>query len=105
MYLLIPNLVDLSHACFFGGSAGKESACNVGDLCWIPGWERSPGGGHVNPLQYSLPGEPPRTEEPGGLYSPWGRKESDMTEQLSTSHAYCFFLLLKQKTHFPLVIQ
>ena len=24
----------------------------------------------------------PRTEEPGG-YSPWGRKESDMTEQLS----------------------
>ena len=25
----------------------------------------------------------PRTEEPGGLYSPWGRKESDMTEQLS----------------------
>ena len=24
----------------------------------------------------------PRTEEPGG-YSPWGRKESDMTEQVS----------------------
>ena len=22
----------------------------------------------------------PRTEEPGGLYSPWGHKESDMTE-------------------------
>ena len=22
----------------------------------------------------------PRTEEPGGLYSPWGHKELDMTE-------------------------
>ena len=25
----------------------------------------------------------PRTEEPGGLYSPWGRKESDTNEQLT----------------------
>ena len=25
----------------------------------------------------------PWTEEPGGLYSPWGRKESDLTEQLT----------------------
>ena len=25
----------------------------------------------------------PWTEEPGGLYSPWGRKESDTTEQLT----------------------
>ena len=25
----------------------------------------------------------PRTEEPGGLYSPWGHKESDTTEQLN----------------------
>ena len=25
------------------------------------------------------------TEEPGGLYSPWDRKESDMTEQLTLS--------------------
>ena len=27
----------------------------------------------------------PWTEEPGGLYSPWGRKHSDMTEWLSIS--------------------
>ena len=27
----------------------------------------------------------PWTEEPGGLYSPWGRKELDMAEQLSLS--------------------
>ena len=25
----------------------------------------------------------PRTEEPGGLHSPWGRKESDTTERLT----------------------
>ena len=36
-----------------GGSAGKESTCNVGDLGLIPGLGRSPGGGHSNPLQYS----------------------------------------------------
>ena len=36
-----------------GGSDGKESACNVGDLGSVPGLGRSPGGGHGNPLQYS----------------------------------------------------
>ena len=36
-----------------GGLDGKESACNVGDLGSIPGLRRSPGGGHVNLLQYS----------------------------------------------------
>ena len=36
--------------------SGKESACsdgNTGDMGSIPGLERSPGGGHVNSLQYS----------------------------------------------------
>ena len=37
---------------FPGGSDGKESACNVGDLGSIPGLGRPPGGGHGNPLQY-----------------------------------------------------
>ena len=36
-----------------GGSAGKESACNVGDLCSIPGLGRSPGERKGYPLQYS----------------------------------------------------
>ena len=31
-----------------------------------------------------LPGESPWTEEPGRL-QPWGRKESDTTERLSTA--------------------
>ena len=58
-------------------------ACNAGDLGLIPGVGRPPGGGHGNPLQCS------RLENPHGLrnlagYSPWGCKESDTSERLST---------------------
>ena len=35
------------------GSAGKESACNTGDLGLIPGLGRSPGQGKSYTLQYS----------------------------------------------------
>ena len=35
---------------FPGGSDGKESACNVGDLGLIPGLGRSPGEGNDDPL-------------------------------------------------------
>ena len=38
---------------FPGGSVGKESACNAGDLGSIPGLARSPGEGNGYPLQYS----------------------------------------------------
>ena len=41
--------------CFPGGSAGKESTCNVGDLGLISGLGRSPGEGKGYPLQYSGP--------------------------------------------------
>ena len=44
---------DLASLGFLGGSDGKESACNVGDSGLIPGSERSLGGGHGNPFQYS----------------------------------------------------
>ena len=62
--------------------SGKVSACNAGaagDMGSIPGWGRSPGGGHGNPLQYS------HLENPHGQrslvgYSPWDSKKSDMTE-------------------------
>ena len=37
---------------FPGGSEGKESARNTGDLGSSPGLRSSPGGGHGNPLQY-----------------------------------------------------
>ena len=46
----LPTLVFLG---FPGGSAGKESTCNVGDLSSIPGLGRSPGEGNGYPLQYS----------------------------------------------------
>ena len=59
---------------FPGGSAGKESACNVGDLGSIPGLERCP---ERLPTAVFCPGEC------HGLYSPWGCKESDTTEWLS----------------------
>ena len=67
---------------FPSGTDGKESACNVGDLGSIPGSGRSPGEGNGYPLQYSLL-ENPMAEELGGLYSPWGHKESDMTGWLT----------------------
>jgi len=38
---------------FPGGSDGKESTCNAGNLGSIPGLGRSLGGGHGNPFQYS----------------------------------------------------
>ena len=38
---------------FPGGSGGKESTCNAGDLGLIPGWKSSPVEGNGNPLQYS----------------------------------------------------
>ena len=65
-------------------SDGKEAACNVRDLGSIPWLGRSPGGGHGNPLQYSCLENPHGQRSLVG-YSPWGRKESDMTERLSTA--------------------
>ena len=44
---MLPTPVFLG---FFGGSDGKESACNVGDLGSIPELGRFPGGRHGNPL-------------------------------------------------------
>ena len=65
------------------GSAGKESACNVGDLGSFPGLGRFPGWGHGNPLQYSCLENPHGQKSLAG-YNPWGCKESDTTEWLST---------------------
>ena len=61
---------------FSGGSDGKASVYNVGDLGSIPGSGRFPGGGNGNPLQYSC------LENPmdGGAWCPWVCKELDTTE-------------------------
>ena len=76
-----PIICALGFPC---GSAGKESACNAGDLDSTPGLERSPGGGKVYQLQYS-------GLEKSMHYSPWGCKESDTTEQHSL-HFICAYL-------------
>ena len=63
-----------------GGSSGKESACNAGDLGSIPGSGRSPEKGmatHSSILAWEIP----RREEPGGLQS-MGLKELETTERL-----------------------
>ena len=56
----------LYHKGFPGGSDGKASVCNAGDLGLIPGSERCPGEGNGNPRkphgQRSLVG-----------FRPWGR--------------------------------
>ena len=64
-------------------------ACNAGDLGLIPGLGRFPGRGHGNPPQYCC------LKNPHGLrslevYGPWGCKESDATERLSTAQHNTF---------------
>ena len=65
---------------FPGGSDGKESACRAGDLGFIPGRGRLPGGGNGSHSSV-LACEVPWTEEPG--CSPSGCRESDTTKQLA----------------------
>ena len=76
--------LNLYTAVLPGGSDGKESSCKAGDPSSIPRLGRSPGGVHGNPLQYSCLEDPHGQRSLVG-YSPWGCKESDVTEWLSTA--------------------
>ena len=80
-----------------GGSDGKESACNVGDLGLISGLGRSPEGGDGNPLQYSC------LEKPMDRQVWWaivhGIAKSDTTEQLTDTHAYSINPLAQLLSH------
>ena len=70
---------------FPGGSEGKASACNVGDLGSIPGSGRSPGEGNGNPLQYSCLENP--MDRGAWLQSIESQRvghESDFTHSLKT---------------------
>ena len=51
------------------------------------GSERSPGGGHGNPLQYSSPENPIDREAWLAGYGPWSHKESDTTKVTLHAHA------------------
>ena len=59
--------------------SGKESACDAGDLGSIPGLGRFPWRGKWQPTPVFLPGEFHGQRSLVG-YSPWGYKQSDMTE-------------------------
>ena len=67
----------------------KCPAYNVEDPGSIPRWGRSSGeeiATHSSTLAWKIPW----TEEPGRLHSPWGRKQSDMTEQLNFLSFFSF---------------
>ena len=70
---------------FPGGSAVKNLSDNAGDnrdTGSIPGWERSPGGGNGNPLQYFCL---ENSMDRRAWWATWDCKESDMTEHTRTS--------------------
>ena len=71
---------------FSDSSVGKESACNAGDLGLIPGLGKYSGEGKGYPLRYS--------GLENSMDSPWNRKESDMSEELSLS-LWCLNTYLK----------
>ena len=63
------------------------NAGDVRDAGSIPGLERSPGGGHGNPLQYSCL-ENPMDRGAWQATVHWDHKEADMIEQLSHTYRY-----------------
>ena len=84
--LVIKTAWLLGHIVVFGFpgvSGGKESACNVGDPGSISGLGRLPGKRNDYPLQYSCL-ENSMDRGAWQAKSPWGHKESDMTEWLGT---------------------
>ena len=73
------ELEQCSKQGFPSGSDGKESTTMQEIQVGSPALGRSPGEGNGNPLQYSC------LENPIS-YGLWGCKESDMTEQLTSTN-------------------
>ena len=59
------------------------NAEDIGDSSSVPGSGGSPGGGNGSPLQDSCL-ENPHGQRSLAVYSPWSRKELDMTKQQNT---------------------
>ena len=66
---------DMAKNCF-EINKGKESACNVGDIGSIPGWEDPLEENMTTHPQYSCLKNPHGKRSLAG-YSPWGRKETN----------------------------
>ena len=73
---------------FPGSSAGKESACNAGDPCLIPGLGRSPGEGIGYSLQYSWASLMAQmVQNPPAIWESWVRSlgwEDPLQEGMAT---------------------
>ena len=69
---------------FPDGSAGKESACNAGDVGSIPGSGVFPGEGNGNPFPYSCLGNF-TDRRPGGLQSMESQKSQTGLNNLATT--------------------
>ena len=69
---------------------GKESACNEGDLDFIPGSRRFPGEGNDNPLHYSCL----ENSMDRGVWWSMGSQRSDMTEQLTHTQTHIYIAML-----------
>ena len=70
---------------FLGGSDGKESVFDAGDLGSVPRSGRFPWRRAWKPTPIFLPGESHGQRRLAGC-SPWGHKESDTTKQLTYMH-------------------
>ena len=77
---------------FPGSSAGKESACNAGDLGSIPGLGRSPGEGKGYPLQYACL----ENSMDGGAWQATVHRVSKSRTQLSNFHFHFLFSIRNQ---------
>ena len=86
--------------CFPGGSDGKESACNAGDLALIPGSKRSPGeemAAHSSILTWEIPWAEQSTVH--------GTIESDMTATNTFTRSFRSVILFCRKCQFSSVTQ
>ena len=90
---------------FAGGSDGKESMCNAGDVGSMPRSGRSSGAGNGYPILNTpvlLPGES-HGQRSLVSYSPWGHRESDAAQQrtLSLSLLWLSLSLGRNDQNFP----
>ena len=98
----LPTSVFLGFPC---GSAGKESACNAGDLGLIPGLGRSPGEGKGYTFQYSdlensmesiIHGVPKSRTQLNDFHFPWPEIWDEAEKEI---FAESFFFFFKEVSH------
>ena len=79
---------------FLGSSDGRASACNAGDLGWIPELGRSPGEGNGNPIHYSCLENPMDGGAPQAIQS---RGSQTAGQDWATSLSFSPFTAFKKE--------